>query len=317
MPETARTSVIWLFVTALQLSACSALIDVSGRQCDTNMQCREQQLGDACIDHVCQGAGQLTSAEIGETGAPRCIKDADCSSDAPRCMRGQCVTQAVAELFLCRPPEDSAGSDTVKYSFTVVEYVTRMSPGNISARACRGNDVKCVEGIPAKNIDQDEGKVEFELPRGFLGFFDVQSDAMPALSYLTKPILVDTVDRPLQLSSAETFMGLAMADGAEVDDSKGVALLEAFDCKGTPVGGVHFEASVRGVRPFYIVNNAPNHDVMVSSLDAVHNVADGGFLNVETGFVTFTARYGVGGPVLGSFNASVRPSTFTFIDMYF
>jgi hypothetical protein len=46
-------------------------------------------------------------------------------------------------------------------------------------------------------------------------------------------------------------------------------------------------------------------------------VANGGFMNVEPGFVTFTARYGVGGPVLGSFNVAVRASTFTFVDMYF
>lgn len=232
-------------------------------------------------------------------------------------MRNACVSQTVADLFLCQQEPPPIDSTPVKYSFQVVEYVKRAPPANISARACWGNDVKCVEPIQPVRISQDNGKVEFELPRGFLGFFEVHSDALPALSYVTKPIQVDTVDRPLQLSSPETFMSLAMADGAEVDESKGVALLEAFDCTGTPVGGVHFEASVGGVRPFYIVNNVPNSDVSVSSLDPVHKVADGGFLNVEPGFVTFTARYGVGGPTLGHFNVAVVRGTFTFVDMYF
>jgi hypothetical protein len=317
MSKTARTAVISLFWTALQLCACSALIDVSGRQCETDMQCREHQLGDVCIDHVCQSAAQLTSSQEAANRNPRCIKESDCSGETPRCMRGQCVSQTIADMFLCRAPEAPAvGGGTVKYSFTAVEYVSRMPPAHLTARACRGNDVKCVDAIPALKI-QEDGTIDFDLPRGFMGFFEVQSDAMPALSYLTKPILVDTVDRPLQLSSPDTFMGLAMLDGAEIEAGKGVALLEAFDCKGTPVGGVHFEASVAGVRPFYIVNHVPNHDVAVSALDAVNNVADGGFLNVEPGFVTFTARYGVGGPVLGAFNVSVRPGTFTFIDMYF
>jgi hypothetical protein len=318
MSKTARIAVISVLWTALQLSACSALIDVSGRQCETDMQCREQQLGDVCVDHVCQSAGQSTNTLEGANRDTRCVKESDCSGETPRCMRNQCVSQAVAEMFLCRAPEaPPVGGGTVKYSFTVVEFVSRLPPANLTARACRGNDVKCVDAIPALKISPEDGTINFVLPLGFLGFFEVQSDALPALSYLTKPILVDTVDRPLQLSSPDTFMGLAMLDGAEIQDGTGVALLEAFDCKGTPVGGVHFEASVTGVRPFYIVNHVPNHAVAVSALDAVNNVADGGFLNVAPGFVTFTARYGVGGPVLGAFNVSVRPGTFTFIDMYF
>lgn len=320
MSQIARNPALWLFWIALQLGACSALIDVSGHQCETDAQCRDRQLGDVCSENVCITAPAQTTGGVQEPTRrnDRCVREADCSAAAPRCMRGTCVTQEVADLFLCRaqedPPVDAA---PVKYSFRVIEYVMRAPPANISAKACRGNDVKCTNPIMPVSISQDTGVVEFELPRGFLGFFEVLSDAMPALSYLTKPIAVDTVDRDLQLSSPQTFMTFAMLDGAEIDESKGVALLEAFDCQGKPVGGVHFESSVGNVRPFYIVNHVPNSAASVSSLDPVNNVADGGFMNVEPGFVTFTARYGVGGPVLGSFNVAVRANTFTFVDMYF
>ena len=316
IPARFVTSLLWM---ALQLSACSALIDVSGRQCETDSQCHDRQLGDKCVDNICITAPEQTANGVQESvrRGERCVKDTDCSGDTPRCLRNACVSRGVAELFLCHQEAPAIDSTPLKYSFRVVEYVMRAPPKNITARACWGNDVKCVEAIQPIRISPDTGIVEFELPRGFLGFFEVHSDAMPALSYLTKPIQVDTVDRDLQLSSPETFMTLAMLDNAEVDASKGVALLEAFDCTGTPVGGVHFETSVPGVRPFYIVNNVPNSQVSVSSLDPVHNVADGGFLNVEPGFVSFTARYGVGGPVLGEFNVAVLKGTFTFVDMYF
>jgi hypothetical protein len=319
MSQTAPTPAMWIIGLALQLSACSALIDVSGRQCETDSQCRDRQLGDTCLDHICITAPEQTTGNIQDSSRrnDRCAKDTDCSGDTPRCMRNACVSQALAELFLCHQEDVAIDTTPVKYSFKVLEYVMRAPPANITAWACFGNDVKCTNAIQPVRISQMTGLVEFELPHGFLGFFEVHSDAMPALSYLTKPIEVDTVDRDLQLSSPETFMTLATLDGAEVDESKGMALLEAFDCTGTPVGGVHFESSVGGVRPFYIVNRVPNNDVAVSSLDAVANVADGGFLNVEPGFVTFTARYGVGGPVLGSFNVVVRLGTFTFVDMYF
>jgi hypothetical protein len=232
-------------------------------------------------------------------------------------MRSACVSQNVAEMFLCRSQAEPSESTTVKYSFRVIEYVSRAPPADIKASACRGNDARCADAIQPRRISQDQGMVEFELPRGFLGFFEVRSAAMPALSYLTKPIVTDLVDRDLKVSSLETFMTLAMLDGAELDPSKGAVLLEAFDCEGTPVGGVHFESSVGGVRPYYIVNQVPSSDVAVTARDVVNNVAEGGFLNVEPGFVTFKARYGIGGPELGSFNAAVRPGTVTFMDMYF
>jgi hypothetical protein len=238
-------------------------------------------------------------------------------------MRGTCVSEDVAQLFLCKAPEapptplNGSASDPVRYSFKVVEYRSRKPPLNLTARACRAADVMCMDAVAPLMVGADTGLIQFELPRGFIGFFEVRSDAMPALSYLTKPILVDTVDRDLQVSAPTTFRGFAMLDGTEVDEAKGVALLEAFDCTGMPVGGVHFEASNLGAQPFYIVNHLPNHDVQVSALDTETNVADGGFVNVSPGFVTFTARYGVDGPMLGAFNAAIRPGTFTFIDMYF
>jgi hypothetical protein len=249
--------------------------------------------------------------------AIRCNSESTCPADAPRCMRGYCVTQEVSDMFSCRLDDAPVDADLVKYEFTVIEYVKRGPPGNISAKACRTNDVSCNDPILPMAIDQESGLVEFELPSGFLGFFEVLSDAIPALSYVTKPIVMDTVDRPLQLSYPETFRRFAMLDNAEIDESKGLALLEAFDCGGNPVGGVHFESSVSDVRPFYIVDHVPNSAATVSSLDPVNMVADGGFMNVKPGFVLFTARYDVGGPVLGSFNAYVRAGTFTFVDMHF
>jgi hypothetical protein len=319
MSQTARTPAVLLFWMALQLSACSALIDVSGRQCENDMQCRERQLGDVCSGNVCITLPEQSMSTVQENQRrdQSCSTDADCSGSTPRCMRAMCVTQNIADMFLCSPPAAPPGGATVKYKFKAVEYVARMAPGNITARACRGADASCQIAIEPTSIDQESGDVEFDLPRGFLGFFEVRSDAVPALSYRTKPIDRDIVDRPLQLSSPETFMTLATLDGAEVDETKGVALLEAFDCQGMPVGGVHFETNVQGTRPFYIVDQVPNHNVSVSSLDAVNNVANGGFLNIEPGFVSFTARYGVGGPILGTFNAAVRANTFTFVDMYF
>ena len=232
-------------------------------------------------------------------------------------MRGTCVTDAIAERWLCPPAEEADQSDVLQYSFQVLEFVSRKSPGNVVVLACRTNDVSCTNPVARFEDEVGDGLVELELPAGFSGFFEVQSDALTALSYLTKPLDHDLRDRDLQVSSMSTLELLATLDNTVFEPSKGIALVEAFDCTGKPSGGVHFQESKGTSKPFYIVNHVPNSDATVSVYDEVNDVADGGFINVETGFVTFTARWGVDGPRLGEFNAQVRESTITFVDMYF
>lgn len=294
---------------------CSALIDVHDWQCDTAAQCVHAKLGNACVDRVC--VGSLESPDTVDNGP--CTRDDECSKNTPRCMRGTCVAQDVADKFLCAPPEaDEASGDTLKYSFNVMEYVSRKPPKNLSVKACQTADVTCKSPVATFKDTEHTGLVQLELPKYFLGFFEVKSDdALPALSYLTRPLRHDTMDRDLQVSAPSTVIALSAADMTEFDPSRGLALVEAFDCNGTPSGGVHFSESKNDSMPFYIVNRAPNKDVQVSSYDPDSNVADGGFINLQPGYITFTARYGVDGPVLGEWNAQVRANTITFIDMYF
>jgi len=303
------------------LAGCSALIDVAGTQCDTDNQCRTQSLGDRCVEHVCISSdGEQASGTLeGAVKSGRCSRDNDCPGSEPRCMRSQCVSREVAEKFLCTAPEKvAAESGMIKYSFKVVEFVSRKPPQNLSATACRSNDVSCTKPWGPVTDRAGDGVLEFQLPRGFLGFVEVRSsDALTTLSYVTKPLLMDTVDRDLQLSSRETVSALSMFNNQGYDDTKGVVILEAFDCTGTPAGGVHFTESKGEGSPFYIVNNVPNSDVKQSVVDPATGAAAAGFLNEPPGFITFSARWGVDGPVLGEFNALVRANSMTFVYMYF
>jgi hypothetical protein len=47
------------------------------------------------------------------------------------------------------------------------------------------------------------------------------------------------------------------------------------------------------------------------------NTADGGFINLAPGFITFRAHLGVDGLELGRFNAQIRANTITYIDLSF
>jgi hypothetical protein len=315
--------IVLVTCTALALG-CSALIEVDAHQCAKHAQCVEADLGDRCESGVCVEAARGCKGETCESSVRTpdsvCASDRHCSEDAaPRCLRGVCVSEELAALWICEPePEpEPTESGPVEYSFDVIEFRSGKPPGNLVASACRSNDADCSDPLATFEDEAGTGHVQFELPSGFLGFIQVESDALPALSYLSKPIRRDTVGRVLPVSAPSTVELLATIDGTTVDPDKGIALLEAFDCTDTPAGGVHFEESRGTAHPFYIVNHTPNSDITTSVLDAENNVADGGFLNLDPGFITFTARLGVDGPVLGEFNARVRAGAITFVDMYF
>lgn len=315
-----------LAAVSFSAGGCSALIDVAGTQCNADSECVSRKLGQSCVEHVCVGdAPAACSGDACNDGAAgaaaygMCVLDTDCKSDTePRCMHGTCVAQGIADRWIC-PPDAAPDNppEMIHYSFQVLEFVSRKPPANIVALACRGNDVSCGDPVARWEDKGATGMVQMDLPYNFLGFFQVTSDALPALSYLTKPLRADTQDRDLQVVAQSTVDLLAAVDGTtSFDPTMGLVLVEEFDCAKMPGAGVHFEESKGGAHPFYIVNRVPNSEVNTSVYDPDNNVADGGFINVQPGFVTFTARLGVGGPELGEFNANVRAGAVTFIDMY-
>jgi len=300
---------------------CSVLIDVDSPQCDVDADCARQMLGDRCERHVCVADAPACSGDGCDAPADptnfSCAADAECGGSAPVCMHGSCVPSTVAERFMCDDQEPSDPPETIRYGFRVIEFVTQAPPKDVVARACRNNDVECSDPVAMFTDTEATGMVELDLPYGFSGYFDVTSDALHALSYLTKPLRQDTQDRDLQVASPSTLDVLASVAGYPFEPDKGVVLIEAFDCSNSPAGGVHFVESRGTSHPFYFVNHLPNAEAAETVYDAENDVADGGFLNISPGFVTFTASFGKDGPKLGEFNAAVRPSTITYIDMFF
>jgi hypothetical protein len=218
---------------------------------------------------------------------------------------------------MCAADPSGAHPETINYSLRVIEYVSRQPPTGIEVKACTASDVNCDSPVATFRDKDGSGMVRLVLPYGFLGYLDVSSSAMHALSYVSKALRQDTQDRDLQVPTESTVGLLATYAGAPYDATRGVVLLEAFDCMRMPAGGVHFTESKGDSGPFYFVNQLPNREVKESVYDADRDVADGGFVNEPTGFVTFTAYLGVDGPKLGEFNASVRANTVTYVDMYF
>jgi hypothetical protein len=307
-PSTSRLIVV-LACTAW-LASCSILVGIGDKQCSADADCTRQKLGNICVDNVCVDNGDI------DPNTP-CETDRQCGGESPRCMRGICVSASIADRWLCSDDTAPKTVPTVKYSFNVVEFLSRMPPKDIVVTACRFNDVSCAEPVATFTDTVGKGEATFNLPMGFLGYFEVRSDAVTSLLYVTKPIVKDSQNRDLPVLSPSTLKLTAAFINFEFDTSKGLAILEAIDCTALPAGGVQFKEGQGSPNQFYVVDQVPSRDASVTVYDESDKTADGGFINLNPGPVKFTAFWGVDGPMLGSFNAQIRANTITFVDMSF
>ena len=291
----------------LSLAGCSALINVSDKQCSADAECVSAGLGTMCVDHVCKDP----------EGDTTCTSDKQCGmGTTPYCMRGTCVDEDLAQRFLCAADTPATHPATINYKVDVVYYQTTMAPKGLVVRACASADPDCTR--PYTYTDTEGlGHVELDLPYGFVGFFELMSDATPSYSYISKPLTQDTKDRMIHLPNASQIDTLAAVSGVAVEPSKGVILVEAFDCMGEPQAGVHFTESTNTSTPFYMVTGLPSKTAQTSVYNPGSDSADGGFVNVQAGSVLLTASWSTDGPTIGSANIVVRPGTMTYVDMHF
>lgn len=281
------------------------------------------KLGTMCVQQVCMDTSACSQGECDASTASSesnlvgnmCEGDGDCGPKTPRCLNETCVDSHTGDLWLCPVGDNPQRPNNVRYNFHVIDFLGRPPPANIVAKACRNNDVACEEPVATYEDTAQTGNVQLVLPAGFMGYFEVKSDAIDTVLYVTKPIVKNTLDRDLPVLTIDTVDLLASLVGSPYDPNKGLAVLEALGCEDTPQGGIHF-TSREGGDPFYLVDQVPDTNTQVSVYDAVNNSANGGFINIPPGFVQFSASVGVDGLQLGSFNAQIRSRTITFIDMH-
>lgn len=318
------------------LGGCTFLIDVDTGQCRRDADCVTAGLGQSCEDEVCVGtevadAGPVSRRSDPDSGAMRqeeagpttsdgtCRDDADCNASREEgCLGGECVDAEMAELWVCPKEKPEIDEDaTLTYRVQVAEFVSPDPIRNLKVQACNINDITCPSPVAEFVDEAGTGLVELRLPGGFAGFLELTGDDMlTSLWYFTRPLTRDTVGKDLLVASPTTLSLLAGATGLAVDSSRGLVILEAFDCAEVGQGGVSFQESKGNALPFFIVNEIPNREVNVTVRDDVNDIAIGGFFNAAPGFTNFSARLGVDGPLLAEFNANVRPSTVTYVDLH-
>jgi hypothetical protein len=318
---------------------CSFLIDVDKDQCMRDSDCDREGFVATCEENVCvrveddgpdpddedcdggrcetandggmteSDAGALT--EVGDSclGSLRCVEDAVCFKD-------ECVLERDVARFLCEP-EEPQPADTVRFTMPVRDFVSDAPLVNMRVLACLENDVSCADPIATFDDTAGTGDIVLDLPYEFAGYLEVRADeTLTSLWYFTKPLLEETNAKVLKAVSPSALTLLASVASLTVDNSRGVVILEAFDCTLTAVGGIHFEESKKSAIPFFIIDGIPNKESTITVRNELENQAAGGFINATPGFTNFTARLGIDGPMLGSFNANVKANTVTYLDIH-
>jgi hypothetical protein len=254
-----------------------------------------------------------------DSDTPQCDTDLDCASRGEQfasavCERKLCVAPASAvdgEGLQCKAPANN-GLATVKYSFAIQLPVSGQAGPAESFRvqACQQLDVDCQHPV-AGPFEVPAGSMnDFSLPQGFSGFFQIGSDGtLPALYFLPRPIVADTIGWNPTVISQDVLAQLAAAAGVSLDATSGVVIASVRDCAGAPVEGAMVSASHDQPIRFYIVNNLP-------VLSAIETSAQGavGFVNVPA---TTIAVNGVSrsGRAFAPVSVRVKPGSLSLVEI--
>jgi hypothetical protein len=210
-----------------------------------------------------------------DADSPQCESDSDCAVRGPGfkgavCESKLCVVASPSthsESLECKAPI-SSGLSTVKYSFAI-QLPTSGGSGAASSfrvQACQQLDVDCQAPV-AGPFDVAAGALhDFPLPQGFSGFFQITGEgALPALYFVPRPVVTDTVGWSPTVLSKEVLAQLATAAGVSLDPTSGVVIASIRDCEGTPIEGATVTASEKQAIRYYIVNNLPVLSAMETS----------------------------------------------------
>lgn len=308
------------------LCGCSLLIDVDRLQCESDLDCASVGFGARCSSGVCVAtdpapndadAGMMMGRDAGPSPQSLCGAIERCAP-SELCLDDTCWPKAEASAWVCDSPPEPNTSGVVSYRVQVLDFVTQLPGKDLTARACRINDIGCDNPLASVEDLTGSGRLELELPIGFMGTIEIDGDEMlTALYTFTRPLLKDTVAKDLLVVSPGALLALSGAAGFDIEDGRGLVILEAFDCSGVGAGGIHFSEDMQSAVAFYIVNELPNVKVTATVRDEDNDIAIGGFFNAKPGFTTFSAQLeDAEGPVVSQFNAEVRADSVTYLDLH-
>jgi hypothetical protein len=308
-------------VGLLFFGSCSLLIQPDEDQCRVDADCSELGLRATCSAGLCVPhsacEGEPGCALQAEPGAG-CGTDSDCA-DSPdqTCWKKACVPTEQIEPFKCTSAPPLRMSE-LPFTAQVKELSTQKPPQSLMVKVCRTEDTECSD--PEKTFQDlpGSGDVTLLLPWEFSGYLEFSSkETLTLLYYMTRPVTEPVLAKSVLLITPGLISGAGMFSRPPVDlDDKGLIVALMHECSGEPAFGIRFEISDTDSRQFVLVDGLPSTDATLSMFDPAASQGTGGFLNVQPGPASVTARLGMHGPVLAHADVHVRPKTISQLEIY-
>lgn len=266
-------------LVALSGPGCSLVVDPDTHQCETDADCAAR--GSSFANTVCEQKLCVVSADA------RTVQTLQCTAPA------------------------SNGRATVKYSFAIQLPTSAGSAAtSFRVQACQQLDVDCQEPV-AGPFDVPAGTTyEFPLPQGFSGFFQIAgTGTLPALYFVPRPVVTDTVGWSPTIISKEVLAQLAAAAGVSLDPTSGIVIASVRDCDGAAIAGATVTASEERAIRYYIVNNLP-----VISATETSSQGAVGFANVPASTIALNGVSG-SGQAFAPVSVRVKSGALSLVEM--
>ncbi len=196
-------------------------------------------------------------------------------------------------------PVNTANAEPATYVLPLIDFVTGMPPASATGRACARVDPACSNPLTETLAISPEGALVMPLFAGFDGFVEVEAEAMlPALFYLSAPLLGDTTSFPAFLVPIASAEALSQSLGRPLDDQFGLIGYWALDCVGLPAEGVVVSSDAGGLA-YNFVDGLPAFQP--ATVDGI-----GGFLSVPPGRALIRGILAQGGQTIDVQSLVVR-----------
>lgn len=269
---------------AALLASCSVLIDVDGKQCESNADCAALSRGSVCQQNICVSA----DGDAGATGAGGSPEDP----------------------LVCKARETSE-EPKVKYTFAPIFANAPQTPKPFTIKACGQLDLDCENPVvPELEVNAGE-PVDFEVPTGFAGYFEIHNpDTLDALLFMARPVIQDTVGWNVTVPNEGLVAQLGLATGETVDPELGIILALARDCDAKPLEGVTFSNSEGGLG-FYIIANLPNTKITETGAQGA-----AGYVNIPISTTALSGVHNASGKTLGPSSVRVKPHWISLVEIF-
>jgi hypothetical protein len=198
----------------------------------------------------------------------------------------------------------------VHYSGVVRNLATDLPVEGVVAHFCASSDETCSDPVRPR-IEAPDGVLEFEISGRFNGYIKLESPTMlPAIIELWNPIGAMRMLSDFRMVAPESFALFAATMDASVAPDTGHALYWVDDCDGERAADVSIQTAdtTSETKQYYVIGTR----LPSLTVDRTDDSGAGGFINLPTRFVTFTAHRASTGQRIAQLSARIRSGTTTF-----